>query len=301
MLEQFKKGLNKTREAFKGKLDTLFKQKEINEAFFDELEELLISADVGVETTLKIIDGLQERIKEKKIKEGAMARDELKGLLVELLDPKDGFGINLSNVSPSVFLILGVNGVGKTTTIAKMAHYYMQQNKKVLVAAGDTFRAAAIEQLSEWSQAVGVDIIKHHAGGDPSAVIYDAVNAAVARKVDLLLCDTAGRLHTKVNLLDEIKKMNRTIGKVLPGAPHETLMVLDATTGHNGIAQAKLFHAAVPVTGIVLTKLDGTARGGIVVAVKDLTGIPVKLVGTGEKKEDLQPFEPVSFVDALLT
>ncbi len=300
MLEQFKKGLSKTREAFKGKLDNLFKGKEINQDFFDELEEVLITADVGVETSLKLTEELEGRLKEKKVKDRAGAREELKGLLVELLEQDSDPEINFSPVPPSVCLVLGVNGVGKTTTIAKMAYYYSQQGKKVLLAAGDTFRAAAIEQLTEWSKATEVDLIKHHAGGDPSAVIFDAVNAAVARQTDLLLCDTAGRLHTKSNLLDEIKKMNRTIGKVLPEAPHETLIVIDATTGHNGIAQARLFQEAVPISGIILTKLDGTARGGIIIAVKDLTGIPVKLIGTGEKKEDLQPFDAAAFVDALL-
>ncbi len=301
MLEQFKKGLHKTREAFKGRLDNLFKVKEITPDFYEELEEVLISADVGVATSLKLIDQLREQIQEQKIKEGDAAREKLKTLLVELLQEGGGSELHFPEMPPCVYLILGVNGVGKTTTIAKMAYYYTQKNKKVLLAAGDTFRAAAIDQLSQWSIATGVDLIKHHPGGDPSAVIYDAVNAAVARKSDLLLCDTAGRLHTKSNLLDEIKKMNRTIGKVLPGAPHETLLVLDATTGHNGIAQARLFHEAIPLTGIVLTKLDGTARGGIVIAVKDMTGIPVKLVGTGEKKEDLQPFDPHAFAEALLS
>ena len=300
MLKIFREGLRRTREAIQGRFDQLFRKNEIDGDFFEELEEVLISADLGVETTAKIINLLQQRLREEKVKETLQAKEILKELLISLMNVQGDGGLTFAPVPPTVFLVLGVNGVGKTTTIAKLAYQYGNEGKDILIAAGDTFRAAAIEQLEEWSSRVGVGVIKHHSGGDPSAVIYDAVNAAVARKTDLLLCDTAGRLHTKSNLLEEIKKIHRVIGRAYPGAPHETLLVIDATTGQNGIAQAKFFKEAVPITGIVLTKIDGTARGGIVIAVKDITGIPVKLVGMGEKKEDLQRFDAHLFVDALL-
>ncbi|HAP32384.1 MAG TPA: signal recognition particle-docking protein FtsY [Firmicutes bacterium] len=300
MLKIFKEGLRRTREAIQGRFDQLFRKHEIDGDFFEELEEILISADLGVETTGKVINLLQQRLREEKVKEAVRAREILKELLISLMDGQKEKGLTFAPAPPTVFLVLGVNGVGKTTTIAKLAYQYGNEGKNILIAAGDTFRAAAIEQLEEWSNRVGVGVIKHHSGGDPSAVIYDAVNAAVARKTDLLLCDTAGRLHTKSNLLEEIKKIHRVISRAYPGAPHETLLVIDATTGQNGIAQAKFFQQAVPLTGIALTKIDGTARGGIVIAVKDITGIPVKLVGMGEKKEDLQRFDAHLFVEALL-
>jgi len=301
MLDRFIKGLHRTREAFKNKFDFLFSHREIDRDFFDELEEILLTADVGVQTTMKIIGSLEERLREAKIKERSVAREILKELLVEILDGAAPPALFLASTPPTVFLILGVNGVGKTTTIAKLAYKFTREGKKVLLAAGDTFRAAAIEQLDEWCGAVGAGIIKHQSGGDPSAVIYDAVSASIARNVDILICDTAGRLHTKTNLLEEIKKIYRVINKSLPEAPHEILLVLDATTGQNAIAQARYFQEAVPLSGLVLTKLDGTARGGIVIAVKDLTGLPLKLVGVGEKREDLQPFNATEFVEALFS
>ena len=301
MLNKFIKRLQRTREAIKNKFDYLFVNSEINEEFFDELEEILVTADVGVETTVKIINSLKERLKEARIRERSSAREILKKLLVDILDSDERSELSLASTPPTVFLVLGVNGVGKTTTIAKMAYKFTREGKKVLLAAGDTFRAAAIEQLDEWSEIVGAGIVKHQGGGDPSAVIYDAVSAAIARKVDILLCDTAGRLHTKTNLLEEIKKIYRVINKSLPGAPHEILLTLDATTGQNAISQARYFQEAVPVTGLILTKLDGTARGGVVVAVKDLTDIPLKLVGVGERKEDLQLFNAAEFVEALFS
>lgn len=300
MLNIFKDGLRRTREALQGRFDQLFTKNEIDEEFFEDLEEVLISADVGVETSMKIIAQLQQQLRDARVKETAKAREMLKELLVNIMDGAESALLSHASSPPTVFLVLGVNGVGKTTTIAKLAYHYRTEGKNVLMAAGDTFRAAAIEQLEEWSEAVGAGIIKHQTGGDPSAVIYDAVSAAVARKTDLVLCDTAGRLHTRANLVEEIKKVYRVIDRAHPGAPHEILLVLDATTGQNGIAQAKYFQQAVPLTGIILTKLDGTARGGIVVAVKDITGIPVKLVGLGEKKEDLQRFDPSLFAEALL-
>ncbi len=300
MLNIFKNGLRRTREAVQGRFNQVFARNEIDGEFYEELEEVLISADVGVETSMKIIGQLQQQLRDGRVKETARAREMLKELLVSIMESQDAASLSHAPSPPTVFLVLGVNGVGKTTTIAKLAHHYRTEGKDVLMAAGDTFRAAAIEQLEEWSNAVGARIVKHQTGGDPSAVIYDAVSAAVARKTDLLLCDTAGRLHTRANLVDEIKKIYRVIDRALPGAPHEILLVLDATTGQNGIAQAKYFQQAVPLTGIILTKLDGTARGGIVVAIKDLTGIPVKFVGLGEKKEDLQKFDPFLFAEALL-
>lgn len=300
MLARFKKGLGKTRVALKNKFALLFGGNEINQAFFDELEEILLSADVGVGATMKIVDSLQERLWAEKIKERSAARELLKELLVGILESDHQAAFSLAPSPPTVFLILGVNGVGKTTTIGKMAYRFAREGKKVLLAAGDTFRAAAIEQLEEWSRLAGADLIKHQSGGDPSAVIYDALNAAVARRADLLICDTAGRLHTKVNLLEEIKKIFRVMHKILPGAPHETMLVLDATTGQNGLSQVKYFQEAVPLSGLILTKLDGTARGGIVIAIKDLTGVPLKLVGVGEKKEDLEIFQATEFVEALL-
>lgn len=300
MFNIFKQGLRRTREALQGRFEQLFSKSELNDDFFESLEEVLISADVGVATSEKIIATLKQRLRDAKVKETQQARTILKDILSAIMDGEDDLSLNFAPTPPTVILVLGVNGVGKTTSIAKLAYHYGKLGKEVLIAAGDTFRAAAIEQLEEWSKRVGAEMIKHQSGGDPSAVVFDAVNAAVARRVDLLLCDTAGRLHNKANLVEEIKKINRVIGRALPGAPHETLLVLDATTGQNGIAQAKYFQQAVPVSGVILTKLDGTARGGIVVAVKDLTGIPVKLVGMGEKQEDLQVFDPTIFVEALL-
>lgn len=301
MFNFLKKGLQKTREALKNRFEDLFVKGEITEEFYEELEEILISADVGVETSMRINSTLREKVKESKIKETEAARILLKELIAEMMGSKEDIALKVPVSPPAVYLLLGVNGVGKTTTIAKMAYSFSGERKKVLLAAGDTFRAAAIEQLEHWAEVTGAGVIKHQTGGDPSAVIFDAVNAAVSREVDILLCDTAGRLHTKKNLVEEVKKIYRVIGKVIPEAPHETLLVLDATTGQNGIAQAKLFQEAIPVSGIVLTKLDGTARGGIVIAIKELTGIPVKMIGVGEKKEDLHPFNPAAFAEALLT
>ena len=300
MFDFFKKGLQKTREAVKNQFENLFK-KEINEDFYAELEEILISADVGVETAMRLDASLRGRIARDKVKEAEAARGIIKELIAEMMGSGEDISLKIPAAAPAVYLLLGVNGVGKTTSAGKMAHLFSQEKKKVLLAAGDTFRAAAIEQLEHWSEAAGVGLIKHQSGGDPSAVIFDAVNAAISREADILLCDTAGRLHTKKNLVEEVKKIHRTIGKVIPDAPHETLLVLDATTGQNGVAQAKLFQEAIPVSGIILTKLDGTARGGIVIAIKELTGIPVKMIGVGEKIEDLRPFDPTGFADALLS
>ena len=290
---RLKQGLSKTRENFSEKIDQLLKfTKKIDEETFDELEELLIASDVGVNTTLQLIDKLKEESKRMK------SPDELKEKLKEeimSLFPES----KITLASPTVLLIVGVNGVGKTTSIGKLALKYKKEGKKVILAAADTFRAAAIDQLEIWANRVGVDIIKHAEGSDPAAVIFDAIQAAKARKADVLICDTAGRLHTKKNLMEELKKIFRVIEREMPGVKKETLLVLDATTGQNAIAQARTFCEAADITGIVLTKLDGTAKGGIVIAIKSELNIPVKLIGVGEKLDDLQFFNPGEFVDAL--
>ena len=297
LLDKFKQGLKKTREGFVDKIDRLVKGKKISDEFYDELEEILIGADVGVETTLDLVEELKGRAGENRLGD----TEEVKELLKEILIERLGQEIKPLNISQglSVILVMGVNGVGKTTSIAKLAYLMKEEGKRVLIAAGDTFRAAAIEQLEIWAGRVGVDIIKHKIGSDPAAVIFDAVSAAQARGADVVLCDTAGRLHTKMNLMEELKKIYRVTGKALPGAPHEVLLVLDATTGQNALSQAKLFGEVSPITGIVLTKLDGTAKGGIVIAVSNLLEIPIKYVGIGESLEDLHAFNPQDFVSAL--
>lgn len=297
LLDKFKQGLKKTREGFVDKIDRLVKGKKISDEFYDELEEILIGADVGVETTLDLVEELKGRARENRLGD----TEEVKELLKEILIERLGQEIKPLNISQglSVILVMGVNGVGKTTSIAKLAYLMKEEGKRVLIAAGDTFRAAAIEQLEIWAGRVGVDIIKHKIGSDPAAVIFDAVSAAQARGADVVLCDTAGRLHTKMNLMEELKKIYRVTGKALPGAPHEVLLVLDATTGQNALSQAKLFGEVSPITGIVLTKLDGTAKGGIVIAVSNLLEIPIKYVGIGESLEDLHAFNPQDFVSAL--
>lgn len=297
LLDKFKKGLKKTRDGFVDKIDRLVKGKKISDEFYDELEEILIGADVGVETTLDLVEELKGRARENRLGD----TEEVKELLKEILIERLGKEIKPLNISQdlSVILVMGVNGVGKTTSIAKLAYLMKEEGKRVLIAAGDTFRAAAIEQLEIWAGRVGVDIIKHKIGSDPAAVIFDAVSAAQARGADVVLCDTAGRLHTKMNLMEELKKIHRVTGKALPGAPHEVLLVLDATTGQNALSQAKLFGEVSPITGIVLTKLDGTAKGGIVIAVSNLLEIPIKYIGIGESLEDLHAFNPQDFVSAL--
>lgn len=297
LLDKFKQGLKKTREGFVDKIDRLVKGKKISDEFYDELEEILIGADVGVETTLDLVEELKGRARENRLGD----TEEVKELLKEILIERLGKEIKPLNISQglSVILVMGVNGVGKTTSIAKLAYLMKEEGKRVLIAAGDTFRAAAIEQLEIWAGRVGVDIIKHKIGSDPAAVIFDAVSAAQARGADVVLCDTAGRLHTKMNLMEELKKIHRVTGKALPGAPHEVLLVLDATTGQNALSQAKLFGEVSPITGIVLTKLDGTAKGGIVIAVSNLLEIPIKYIGIGESLEDLHAFNPQDFVSAL--
>lgn len=300
--QKFTDGLSKTRDLLVEKVGDLVRRyKKIDDDFFDELEEILITSDVGVNTVMELIDDLRGEVRKRKIENATDLQPILSEKLVALLknDEAADTALQVEDGRLNVILFVGVNGVGKTTTIGKMAHMFKQQNKKVLLAAGDTFRAAAIEQLEVWGERVGVEVIKQQQGSDPAAVIYDAVQAAKSRGVDVLLCDTAGRLQNKVNLMEELAKVRRVLARELPGAPHEVLLVLDATTGQNALSQAKTFSQSAGVTGIVLTKLDGTAKGGIVIAIRNELNIPVKYVGLGEKMDDLQPFDAEQFVHAL--
>lgn len=298
---KFRQGLAKTSQSFVGKMEELLlRRKKIDGEFYEELEEILIASDVGVSTVMELVDELREDAKEQKIEDPAELRPLLSEKLVQLLKRgADDTDINTNPDGLTVYMFVGVNGVGKTTTIGKLAHQLKQEGKKVLLAAGDTFRAGAIEQLEVWGERVGVDVVRHQAGADPAAVIYDAIQAAKSRQVDVLLCDTAGRLQNKVNLMNELNKVYRVTKREVPGAPHEVFLVLDATTGQNALTQAKTFKEVAGVTGIVLTKLDGTAKGGIVIAIKNEMDIPVKFVGLGEKLDDLQPFDAEQFVHAL--
>lgn len=297
---KFKEGLHKTRTAFSEKVEDLFlRSKKIDEEFYEELEEILIGADVGVHTVMELIDELREEVKQNRIEESADLQPILSEKLVQLLAGDNDNELRLAKQGLSVILLVGVNGVGKTTTIGKMAHRFKQQGKKVLLAAGDTFRAGAIEQLEVWGERVGVDVIKQQAGSDPAAVIFDAVQAAKNRDVDVLLCDTAGRLQNKANLMEELNKIFRVIQREVPDGPHEVLLALDATTGQNALSQAKLFGEKTGVTGLVLTKLDGTAKGGIVIAIRNELNVPVKFVGLGEQIDDLELFDSEQFVHAL--
>ncbi|MEK3882104.1 signal recognition particle-docking protein FtsY [Paenibacillus sp. PL2-23] len=297
----FKEGLTKTRTAFVEKVEELItRRKKIDEEFYEELEEILIGADVGVNTVMGLIDELRVEVKKRKIEDAAELQPVLSEKLIGLLRGDDHAELRMAPEGQiTVILFVGVNGVGKTTTIGKLAHKFKSEGKSVLLAAGDTFRAGAIEQLEVWGQRVGVDVIKQSSGADPAAVMFDAVQAAKQRKVDVLLCDTAGRLQNKTNLMEELNKIFRVIQRELPEAPHEVLLVLDATTGQNALSQAKLFGEKSGVTGLVLTKLDGTAKGGIVVAIRNELNLPVKLVGLGEKMGDLQTFDSEQFVHAL--
>lgn len=298
LFTKLKDGLEKTRQGFVEKVEQLVTgRKKIDEELFEELEEIMIGADIGVKTTLKLIENLRETVDKQKIEDPAVLKDLLKNEIIELLGTEEA--PLRTTEKPTVVMMVGVNGVGKTTTIGKLAYQAKADGKKVLLAAGDTFRAAAIDQLQIWGQRAGCEIIMHAEGADPAAVAYDAVQAARSRGVDMLLIDTAGRLHTKSNLMEELKKVNRVIDKALPGAPHEVLLVLDATTGQNAVQQTKLFSEAVGLTGVVLTKLDGTAKGGVIIAIKDELQIPVKFIGIGEKADDLRKFVPQDFVDAL--
>ncbi|WP_431089441.1 signal recognition particle-docking protein FtsY [Paenibacillus sp. 8b26] len=298
--KQFKDGLEKTRKGFVEKVsDLMIRRKKIDEEFYEELEEILIGADVGVNTVMNLIEDLRVEVKKRKIEDASELQPVLSEKLSELLRGNDNSQLQMSSDGITVILFVGVNGVGKTTTIGKLAHRFKQEGKKVLLAAGDTFRAGAIEQLEVWGERAGVEVIKQQSGSDPAAVMFDAVQAAKQRQVDVLLCDTAGRLQNKSNLMEELNKIFRVIQREIPDAPHEVLLVLDATTGQNALNQAKMFGEKSGVTGLVLTKLDGTAKGGIVVAIRQELNLPVKLVGLGEKVNDLQPFDSEQFVHAL--
>lgn len=297
---KFKEGLSKTRSAFVEKVeDLILRRKKIDDDFYEELEEILIGADVGVNTVLTLIEQLRAEVRKRKIENPAELQPILSEKLVGMLHGEQDNRLRMNDNGMTVFLFVGVNGVGKTTSIGKLAHRFKSQGKKVLLAAGDTFRAAAIDQLEVWGQRAGVDVIKQSEGSDPAAVMYDAIQAAKTRGVDVLLCDTAGRLQNKTNLMDELNKIYRVIRREIPDAPHETLLVIDATTGQNALNQAKLFGEKTGVTGLVLSKLDSTAKGGIVIAIRNELHIPVKLVGLGEKIDDLTDFDSEQFVHAL--
>ena len=297
--DKIKEGLSKTRKAMADSLGSVFSGfSEINDDFYDELEECLILADLGVETSTKAVDLLRRKVRAEHLKTTEEAREALKQILVEMISVGD-FEMKLTT-RPSIVLVIGVNGVGKTTTIGKLANRMIQDGKKVLLVAGDTFRAAAADQLEIWAERSGAEIIRQHEGADPASVVYDGIAAAKARGSDIILCDTAGRLHNKANLMNELNKISRIIDRELPGADKEVLLVLDGTTGQNGLIQAKQFKEIAGVTSIALTKLDGTAKGGIVIAVSDTLQIPVKFIGVGEQADDLMPFEPRPFVEALL-
>ncbi len=291
-------GLTKTRDSIASGIDSIFSAfSSIDDEFYDELEETLIMADIGINATMSIVENLKEKVKENRIKEPEKCRELLMESICEQMKvPEDAYEFENHK---SVVMVIGVNGVGKTTSIGKLAGLLKDDGKKVLVAAADTFRAAAIEQLTEWTNRAGVEIIAQNEGSDPAAVVFDAVSAAKSRKADVLLCDTAGRLHNKKNLMEELRKINKVVDREYPDAMRETLVVLDGTTGQNALAQAKQFGEVADITGIIITKLDGTAKGGIAVAIQKELGIPVKYIGVGEKIDDLQKFDPKAYVDAL--
>lgn len=297
LFKKFNFGLKKTREQMSGAIDSVLEASTaIDDALFEELEEILIMGDVGVTTAQHIIDELRERVKKRDLKKPDKLRRVIREVVADMLSGKEGMELD---TIPSVILVIGVNGVGKTTTTGKMAAYYKAQGKKVILAAADTFRAAAIEQLEIWAERAGVEIVKHREGADPAAVIFDTIAAGKARDADLIICDTAGRLHNKKNLMEELSKIYRVIDRELPYSDREVLLVLDATTGQNAVNQAREFMNAAEITGIVLTKLDGTARGGVVLSIMDDLKIPVKFVGVGEQVDDLQPFDAEAFAEGL--
>jgi len=297
--QRLKRGLTKNRESWVQKLGTIFQTRQWDEESLEAMEESLIAADIGVAASQKLMEILRRESPSGTGDLAAEMSSRMQRAMVEILAPSGKAGPAPLSARPWVILFLGVNGVGKTTTIGKIAAQFRDDGKKVLLVAGDTFRAAAIEQLEAWGQRVGVEVIKHRAGADPSAVVFDGVQAAKSRGADVLLIDTAGRLHTKVHLIEELKKIRRVIAREQPDAPHETLLVLDATTGQNGLQQARVFKEATDISGIVLTKLDGTAKGGVIISIQEELGVPVRYIGVGEEVEDLQPFEPARFVQAL--
>ncbi len=295
--DRVKAGLEKTKNNFVKKVETIvIGYAEIDDDFLDDLEATMLVGDLGPKTTAYLMKEIRRGVTEGIINNTGEVMPFMEERITEMLGAQEEV---LELHKPEVILVVGVNGVGKTTTIAKLAHYYAEQGKKVIIAAGDTFRAAATEQLSIWADRVGVSIVKHKEGADPAAVVFDACASAVAKEADLVIVDTAGRLHTKVNLMEELKKIGRVADKQIPGAPHQTLLVLDGTTGQNAVSQAKLFGEAVPVTGIVVTKLDGTAKGGVVISIKEELGVPVRWIGVGEQMDDLRPFNAKEFANAL--
>ena len=299
LLLRMRAGLAKTQASFVGRIDALLRGRQgVDEELLEDLEEILITADLGMKTTQQLIQSLETRLAKGQATDPGALRSALKEEIRQRL-LQESAPMDTLRATPFVIMVVGVNGVGKTTTIGKLAHQFMRQGKKVVVGAGDTFRAAAAEQLEVWGQRAGVDVIRQSAGSDPAAVAFDAIKAAQARKADVLLLDTAGRLHNKVHLMEELKKIRRVLDREMPGAPHETLLVIDATTGQNALVQARLFQEAVSVSGVALTKLDGTARGGMLVAIGDELGLPIHFVGIGEGIEDLRPFDPELFVEAL--
>ncbi len=301
MADKLRQSLEKSRQGFAGRIKNLFGGKSLDDDFFEELEETLIMGDTGADTSVRLVDRLKERVKEEKVQDSAEAKELLAEELTALVKVEDVNACDLPPAVPTVVLVMGVNGSGKTTTVAKMAYYWKQQGNKVMIVAGDTFRAAAIEQLSEWADRAGVELIKQQQGSDPSSVFFDALQAAKSRGVDIVVGDTAGRLHTQTNLMEELKKVHRVTGKVIEGAPHRVYLVIDATTGQNGLVQAEKFNQAVPVSGLALTKIDGTARGGVALSIKEKLHLPICFLGTGERLEDLEVFDPHSFVEALLS
>jgi len=298
--ERLRQGLSKTRSGLTGRLDQLiFGKKEIDADLLDELEEILFTSDLGVATTQELIDLVQAAVARKELDNPEKLKDALKENIRAFLQIPEVEHKNRGPGEPLIIMVIGVNGVGKTTTIGKAAHNFKEQGKKVMLVAADTFRAAAIEQLGIWGERVGAEVIKQKTGSDPSAVVFDAISASQAREIDVVLIDTAGRLHTKTNLMDELEKIQRVAGRKLPGAPHQTWLVLDATTGQNALSQAEMFHKAIGVTDIILTKLDGTAKGGIVVGICHQLGLPIRYIGIGERLDDLRPFDADDFVNAL--
>ncbi len=297
IFKKFNLGLKKTRETMSGAIDAAISENEdITDQLYDDLEEILIMGDVGMNTSTEICEKLREYVAKHHLKKSSQVKGAIKEIVSEMLEGGEDMGLV---TMPSIILVIGVNGVGKTTTIGKMAAMYKAQGKKVILGAADTFRAAAIDQLEEWANRAGVDIVKHHEGADPAAVVFDTIQAGIARDADIIICDTAGRLHNKKNLMDELAKIYRIIDKELPYNDRESLLVLDATTGQNAVNQARDFKNVCEITGIVLTKLDGTAKGGVVLAIKNDLKVPVKFVGVGEKIDDLQPFNPKAFADGL--
>lgn len=297
IFKKFNLGLKKTRETMSGAIDAAISENEdITDQLYDDLEEILIMGDVGMNTSAEICEKLREYVAKHHLKKSSQVKGAIKQIVSEMLEGGEDMGLV---TMPSIILVIGVNGVGKTTTIGKMAAMYKAQGKKVILGAADTFRAAAIDQLEEWANRAGVDIVKHHEGADPAAVVFDTIQAGIARDADIIICDTAGRLHNKKNLMDELAKIYRIIDKELPYNDRESLLVLDATTGQNAVNQARDFKNVCEITGIVLTKLDGTAKGGVVLAIKNDLKVPVKFVGVGEKIDDLQPFNPKAFADGL--